>query len=132
MRMFPVLVRHLRSVSAERYDLRNAIMNIWANHYPVNPGENVLAFQCGVVLLELRFFEDALNMFRKSEQVAGRSAPTSYNLGLCAIGMGRNSEALQFMREACELDSSFEPARLSRARLESVISKDDGTGKGKQ
>lgn len=118
MRMFPVLVRHLRSVSAERHDLRNAMMNIWANHYPVDPGENVLAFQCGVVLLELRFFEDALEMFRKSEQAAGPSAPTSYNLGLCAMGMGRKSEALQFMIQACELDAGFEPARLSRARLE--------------
>lgn len=123
MRFFPVLVRQLRSVSTERQDLRNAVAHIWENHYPLNAAENQLAFQCAVVLLELHYFGDAMEMFRKSEQNAGRSAPTSYNLGLCAIGMGRNSEALQFMSEACELDPNFEPARLSRARLEVEINK---------
>ena len=123
MRLFPVLARQLRSVSTERQELRNAVAHIWENHYPLNAAENQLAFQCGVVLLELQYFGDAMGMFRKSEQSTGRSAPTSYNLGLCAIGMGRNSESLQFMIEACELDHNFEPARLSRARLEAEINK---------
>src|SRR5438270_5338955 len=77
MRFFPVLARQLRSVSFERQDLRNAVMRTWANHYPLKPDENVLAFQCGVILLELRFYEEALAMFGVSEQTFGRSAATS-------------------------------------------------------
>ncbi|HTD23817.1 MAG TPA: SAM-dependent methyltransferase [Terriglobales bacterium] len=118
LRLFPVLARQLRSVSADRNDLRNAVMRTWANHYPVNPSENVLAFNCGVILLELQFFAEALSMFKTSEQIFAPSAATSYNLGLCSLGLGRSSEALAFMVEACNLDPTFEPAKLSRRKLE--------------
>src|SRR5207244_5308832 len=104
-------------VSAERTDLRNAVLRTWANHFPVTPGENVIAFQCGVILLELRFFNDALFMFKETERIFARSAATSYNMGLCAQGLGHASEALAFMVEACEQDPNFEPARLARAKL---------------
>ena len=118
LRLFPVIARQLRTVSAERHDLRQAVLNTWANHYPVSPAENLLAFNCGVILLELRFFAEALPLFKVSEQVLGRTATTSYNLGLCAQGLGRPAEALAHMVDACNLDPSFELARSSRARLE--------------
>jgi SAM-dependent MidA family methyltransferase len=119
MRLFPVLARQLRTVVTERNDLRTAIMRIWPNHYPISPNENEIAFQCGVVLLELRFFEDALAMFKTSQRIFGPSAATSYNLGLCFQGLKRSPEALACMIEACELDPKFEPARISRDKLES-------------
>src|SRR5579864_406082 len=118
LRLFPVLGRQLRSAGAEREDLRAAVLRTWANHYPVTPDENVLAFDCGVILLELRFFEEAMQMFRASEQALGPSASTSYNLGLCALGLERAEEALGFMKQACMLDPGFEPARRSREKLE--------------
>ena len=118
MRLFPVIARQARGVARERHDLREAVLKTWANHYPVDSGENVLAFDCGVILLELRFFDDAFSMFRASQQALGPSAATSYNLGLCSLGLGRSDEALAFMVEACELDPGFEPARLSRLKLE--------------
>ena len=89
LRLFPVIARQLRTVTGERNDLRNAVLSTWANHYPLSPAENVLAFNCGVILLELRFFAEALPLFQASEQALGRSAATSYNLGLCALGMDR-------------------------------------------
>ena len=118
LRLFPVIARQLRTVAGERHDLRQAVLNTWANHYPVSPAENLLAFNCGAILLELRFFAEALPLFKISEQVLGHTATTSYNLGLCALGLGRSSEALAYMSEACALDPDFEPARSSRARLE--------------
>jgi len=118
MRLFPVLARQLRTVVAERQDLRCAVSRTWANHYPVSSGENVIAFQCGVILLELRFYDDALSMFQTSQQILGRSAATSYNLGLCQLGLGHSAEALAFMKEACGIDPAFEPARLTRVKLE--------------
>jgi Tfp pilus assembly protein PilF len=74
-----------------------------------------------VVLLELRIFAEALLMFQASERLLGRSATTSYNLVLCALGLGRSNEALAYMVEACNPDPNFEPAR----RLTSQA----GTGK---
>jgi hypothetical protein len=118
LRLFPVIAPQLGSVTAERTDLRNAVLSTWFNHYPVSPADNVLAFNCAVILLELRFFAEALPLFQASEKVLGRSAATSYNLGLCALGLGRNSDALAYMVDACTLDPGFEPARRTRAKLE--------------
>jgi tetratricopeptide (TPR) repeat protein len=122
--LYPVLARQLRGITRERLDLRDAVLRTWANHYPVQPGENALAFQCGVILLELRFFAEAQPMFKVSEREFGRSAATSYNLGLCSQGLGRTAEALAFMAEACELDPAFEPARLARGKLERENARD--------
>jgi tetratricopeptide (TPR) repeat protein len=121
VRLFPVIARQARNANIERADLRDAVMSAWENHYPLNKDENVLAFYCGVILLELRFFVEAYSMFRKSQQLFGTSATTSYNLGLCCLGSGRSREALELMREACNLDPSFEPARESRFKLEDQV-----------
>jgi len=94
------------------------VLKTWANHYPVSPADRLLAFNCGVILLELRYFAEALALFKESEQMLGRSAATSYNLGLCALGLGRSADALAYMVEACNLDPEFELARTSRTRLE--------------
>jgi SAM-dependent MidA family methyltransferase len=118
VRLFPVLARQIRSAAAERNDLRNAVLLTWANHFPIRPSDNVLAFYCGVILLELRFFEEGLALFKQSQDLLGRSASTSYNLGLCSSGLGRTSEAVAFMIEACDLDPAFEPARVMRRKLE--------------
>jgi len=120
-RLFPVIARHARSANAERSDLRDAVLSTWENHFPLTKDENVLAFYCGVVLLELRFFQEAYSMFRKSQQLYAPSAATSYNLGLCCLGLGQTREALELMREACNLDPNFEPARQSRFKLEDQV-----------
>jgi hypothetical protein len=118
LRLFPVISRQLRTVAAERTDLRQAVLNTWDNRYPIGAAENVLAFNSGVVLLELRFFAEALAFFKESQHLLGRSAATSYNLGLCSLGLGNSTAALAYMVDACNLDPTFEPARNSRARLE--------------
>jgi len=120
-RLFPVIAKHARNANAERTDLRDAVLTTWKNHYPLSKEENVLAFYCGVILLELRFFEEAYSMFRESQQLYGPSATTSYNLGLCCLGLGRSRDALELMREACNLDPSFEPAQQSRFKLEDQV-----------
>jgi hypothetical protein len=119
LRLFPVIARQLHTVSAERNDLRQAVLNTWDNHYPVGPAENVLAFNCGAILLALRFFADAFTMFKTSQEVLGPSAATSYNLGLCLMGLERTSEAMAFMVEACDLDPTFEPAKETIEKLKS-------------
>lgn len=121
-RLFPAIVRQARNATAERNDLRDAVLKTWENYYPVLRDDNILPFYCGVILLELRFFSEAYEMFRRSQQMFAPSAATSYNLGLCCLGMNRPGEALDFMREACNLDPQFEPAQQSRLKLESQLS----------
>jgi len=118
LRLFPVLARQVRNTGAEREDLREAIALTWENQFPVTSTDHVLAFYCGVLLLELRFFREAYAMFKRSQIALGPSAATSYNLGLCSIGLDRSAEALDFMVDACQLDGTFEPAQLARRKLE--------------
>lgn len=118
LRLFPIIARQLRSVAAERHDLCQAVLSTWANRYPVTPSENVLAFNCGVILLELRYFAYALTMFKASERDLGQTATTSFNLGLCALGLDRAAEALNYMIDACNQDPTFDLARASRLKLE--------------
>jgi SAM-dependent MidA family methyltransferase len=121
LRLFPVIAPRLRNVAAERNDLRAAVLSVWENCYPVDPGDNALAFSCGAVLLQLRFHAEAAAMFKASEQLLGRTAATSYNLGLCALGLENRAEALAHMTEACRLDPAFEPAQTSYAQLKNEI-----------
>jgi tetratricopeptide (TPR) repeat protein len=118
MRFFPMLARQARHALRERSDIRDAVLRVWANRFPVAPGDNALAFQCGVILLELRYFDDAAQMLRTSQKLLGPSAATSYNLGLCAQGLGHTDEALALMTEASQLDPRFEPAQAARRKLE--------------
>jgi tetratricopeptide (TPR) repeat protein len=118
LRLFPAIAPKARHAVGERYDLREAILKMTANRFPVTAQDQVLAFNAGVVLLELRFFAEAAELFRSSEKTLGRSAATSYNLGLCAQGLGRTEEALALMVDACNQDPSFEPGRNARAQLE--------------
>ena len=118
LRLFPVIAPRLRTVAVERHDLREAVLRVWENRYPLEPADKVLAFNCGVVLLELHFYIEAAAMLEASERTLGRTAATSYNLGLCALGLEDRVAALAHMTEACRLDPAFEPALASRERLE--------------
>lgn len=119
LRLFPVIGAKLRYAVAERDDLHDAVLKTLGNQYPVSAADNALVFNCGVIFLELRFFREALELFKTSERVLGRSAATSYNLGLCAASLGRAGEALAYMVDACAQDPLFAPAQSARARLES-------------
>ena len=117
-RVFPSLARQIPNAPVHRDDLRTAVLLTWANHFPLTRNDNALAFYCGALLLELRFFEEAASMFKTSSALFARSAATSYNLALCSTGLGRRSEALALMREARRLDPTFEPAQRSLRKLE--------------
>ena len=36
VRLFPVIARQARNAIPERSDLRDAVLNTWENHYPLN------------------------------------------------------------------------------------------------
>jgi len=80
----PVISRQLRTVTAERNDLRQAVLNTWANRYPISAAENVLAFNCGVILLELRFFAEADALF-KSLSFCWGAPPPPVTIWDCAL-----------------------------------------------
>jgi len=117
LRVFPVLARQLGRAGAESKDLHEAVMRVWANRFPLTAADNALAFDCGVILLELGCQAEAFTMFQESELMLGSSAATSYNLGLCAAGLGRVAEARKYMEEALKQDADFEAAKRALHNL---------------
>jgi len=117
LRVFPVLVRKASSASGEREDVHAMIAKVWANYFPVSAVDSTLAFYCGMVLMEFRFHDEALAFFEISLRDLGPSAATSYNMGRCHEGAGRPTQALERMKEACDIDPTFEPARLAINKL---------------
>lgn len=117
LRVFPVLLRQAPSASREQEDVRAAILKVWANYFPVSSVDSSLAFYCALVLMEFRFYDEALAFFEISLRELGPSASTSYNMGRCHEGAGRPAQALERMKEACGIDPAFEPAKLAIDRL---------------
>lgn len=121
LRVFTVLARQIGSAAAERNDVREAVMRVWKNRFPVTAADNALAFACGVILLQLGYQAEALPMFRESELMLGRSAATSYNLGLCVAGLGRVAEARKYMEESLQQDAGFAAARTALQKLNALV-----------
>jgi tetratricopeptide (TPR) repeat protein len=107
MELFPLLAGQLSSASGPRHDLRDAVMKVWNNYFPITESDKALAFNCGVILLQLGYFDEARGMFEQSQQILGPSAPNSYNLYLCALGRGRTKEAVELLRKVADLDPNF-------------------------
>ena len=117
LRLFPVIARQLRTVTGERNDLRNAVLSTWANRLSRSaPRKTCLRSTAAWSCWNSGSLPKRRPCSRHLSRLLGRSAATSYNLGLCALGMDRPAEALAYMIEACELDPNFEPAKASRAK----------------
>ena len=118
MELFQIFNGQLPTTVAQRHDLQDAVRKVWNNNYPVTEAEKSLAFNCGAILLQLGFCDEARAMFERSQEILGPSAATSYNLYLCALAAGSSGEALRFAREATRLDPGFQPAGNAVHELE--------------
>jgi tetratricopeptide (TPR) repeat protein len=67
--------------------------------------------------MEFRLYDEALAFFEISLRELGPSAATSYNMGRCHEGAGRPAQALERMKEACDIDPAFERAKLAIDKL---------------
>jgi hypothetical protein len=102
-----------------RDELRLVILETWNRTLPLGPPEEDLAFRCGTLLLNLRFYPDAIALLEASTRQYGTAPATAYNLGLCHAATDRDELALAAFREACELDPAFEESRSQIVALTS-------------
>ena len=116
-RLFPALARQIGGAATLRNDLRDAVMRVWQNHFPVTAEEKQVPFACGVVLLGLGFAAEAVPLFQASNQSFGPTAATSYNLALCFQALSDPAAALAHAREARRLDPQYQPARTLLQQL---------------
>jgi tetratricopeptide (TPR) repeat protein len=116
----PLWKQHVEDATpAQRREIRTAALNVWAAYFPL-PQEDDLAFQLGVLLLELGFYPDALEFLERSEQLYGMEAGTAYNIGVCHYQMLDKTCALESVDRALALNPGFDAARALRIRINSA------------
>lgn len=117
----PALKKHLPDISnIQKQKLRETVMKVWDSYLPIGE-DNDLAFQLGTLLLELDFYEDALEFLQHSVDLYGMAPGTAYNIGVCHYSLGQVAQALTYVNQALELDPEFKEAKALRLQLVSTV-----------
>lgn len=118
----PVIKGHLAAASdIEKQALSEAVRQVWDAYLPIGEEED-LAFQLGTLLLEMKFYTEALEFLQHSVSLYSIEPGTAYNLGVCHYSLGQMEKALECINQALELDPEFDAAKAMRIRLQSAIS----------
>jgi hypothetical protein len=121
LRLMPRLLELAsRASEDDQAELAQAVERVWDRYYAFDSQED-LAFELGIVLLEIGRFQRAAEFFTLSGQQCGASPAMFYNLGMARNGLGDAVGALDAMEQCLALDAEFEAARLMRLKLQGAI-----------
>lgn len=101
---------------SERYAFLQIIIQIWDGFYPLGEDKD-LAFELGMLLIELQFYNEALTFFGLSEQIYGKTAESLYLSALCNIALENTETAKQLLQQ---LLIQFPDLKGARELLESL------------
>jgi SAM-dependent MidA family methyltransferase len=113
---------------AEMEDIRSGILLMWKTYYPMEEKPN-FAFDCGLLLFQMEFYEDALAFFERSlehydvqpEADSGvHSQPHSevlYHLAICCYEISHDEAALAYIHRTLALEPEHEGALALRDLL---------------
>ena len=119
----PALKRFLPEMSdQQKRQLQDAIVNMWDGYLPIGE-ESDLAFELGTFLLEMEFYEDALEFLQLSVEQYGLAPGTAYNIAVCHYNLNQMDQALDFVNQALRLDHEFAEAKALRKGLESALAR---------
>ena len=124
--MFQKIKARLRELSGaldpgQRSLWRRLVLDSWRQH-SIESKDSDEAFDCGLVLYDLNFFEDALSLFEASLRHDPGHSVTYFNIGLCQQELRNYSEAVRVLEIALELAPEAEEVErelaLARRRLQ--------------
>jgi tetratricopeptide (TPR) repeat protein len=118
---YPALMDRIEyATESEKQELYRVIQKVWEVYYPLAEDQDV-ASHLGVLLYEMSYYAEALELFVRSVELYGSDAAVSYNMGLCHYGLGKMKAALEYVNEALALDPDFEDARTMLIKIEVAI-----------
>ena len=100
----------------ERGRLFQAIIQIWDTYYSLGE-ETDLAFDLGVLLLDLQFFQEAVEYFQLSLDTYGMDMNTLFNQAVCHALLGDGEQAERLLHIILNDDPTFEEALNLMSRL---------------
>lgn len=119
----PVLKKHLPEMTElQKRQFHEAIVKVWDSYLPIGE-ESDLAFELGTLLLEMDFYEEALEFLQRSVDLHGIAPGTAYNLAVCYYSLSQMDQALDYVIQALDRDPEFAEARNLRGELESELSR---------
>lgn len=119
----PVFKGCLENLSeGDKQELYEAVQNVWAAYFPIGEDDD-LAFNLGVLLLEMQFYSEALEFFQHSAALYGMEPGTAYNMGVCYYKLRQMGEALQQINRALELNPEFDAARALSITIQSALNR---------
>jgi tetratricopeptide (TPR) repeat protein len=118
---YPTLMDHIDYASeSEKQELNRVIQKVWEVYYPLAEDQDV-ASHLGVLLYEIGYYTEALDLFTRSVELYGPDATVSYNMGLCHYGLREMEAALGCVNEALVLEPAFGDARTLCVKIEKAI-----------
>jgi hypothetical protein len=108
---FPALLQAASRMStAQAEELRTAARMIWETHFLLHEPDD-LAFHLGALLLEANWPLEALDFFKRSEEIYGPDSANSLNMALCYRLQNRWEDARREAERALDLDPEHNAAR---------------------
>lgn len=95
----------------EKEDIQSGIHTMWSSYYEMDQGYD-LALDAGLVLFEMDLYEDA-KWFLETSLHAGEEEPVPtvlYSLAICSCELGLAEGAVEYLREALDLEPENEEA----------------------
>jgi tetratricopeptide (TPR) repeat protein len=116
----PALRRQAQALpDRERRELLELVRAVWSDFLPIGE-EDDLAFEIGVLLVDLGLQAEALEFFEASVELYGSTAATSYNMALCHWAGQRPAAARAAVDAALALAPEFAAASELRQRIEAA------------
>jgi tetratricopeptide (TPR) repeat protein len=119
---FPILFEQVKEATGGLLqELHEAIQHVWELYYPIGE-EQDLAFSLGVLLYAMGQFSEALNYLQHSIEISGHDATTLYNMAVCHYQLQDRQTALEYLKQALQVNPACEPARALQITIESGAS----------
>jgi len=117
---YPALMDHIDYASeSEKQELHLVIQKVWEVYYPLAEDQD-LASHLGVLLYEMGYHTEALDLFTRSVELYGPDATIACNMAQCFYCLREMKSALKCVDEALALDPDFEDARALRIKIETT------------
>lgn len=115
---FPVLIQKVAELTdTQRVEIRLAVEHIWDTYCPIGE-ERDLPFHLGMLLYEVRLYNEAMTHFGHSLEIYGPNPSTYHNQGMCYYRLGRFADAMERYETALALDPAFSPAKAMKIKLQ--------------
>jgi tetratricopeptide (TPR) repeat protein len=109
---FCIVFERLRGhIAVAPYDVQQraveAVYHLWENLYSLSHEESDVILNLGVILFEIKRYDEALVFFKRAYQHSSDNAAAYFNSGMCYFFLGEREKAAEAFASAEAIDPSY-------------------------